>query len=80
MNVEVANALGRIVELKDRSTAAHTWRVSMYAQAVAEAVGVDHTRVMNFMIGAVLHDLGKLDVPDEILAKAIRKGTSDTRH
>ena len=69
MNVEVANALGRIVELKDRSTAAHTWRVSMYAQAVAEAVGVDHTRVMNFMIGAVLHDLGKLDVPDEILAK-----------
>jgi putative nucleotidyltransferase with HDIG domain len=69
VNVEVANALGRIVELKDRSTAAHTWRVSMYAQAVAEAVGVDHTRVMNFMIGAVLHDLGKLDVPDEILAK-----------
>ncbi len=69
MNVEVANALGRIVELKDRSTAAHTWRVSMYAQAVAEAVGVPTQRVMSFMIGAVLHDLGKLDVPDEILAK-----------
>jgi len=69
VNVEVANALGRIVELKDRSTAAHTWRVSMYAQAVAEAAGVDTARVMNFMKGAVLHDLGKLDVPDEILAK-----------
>ncbi len=69
VNVEVANALGRIVELKDRSTAAHTWRVSMYAQAVAEAAGVETPRVMNFMIGAVLHDLGKLDVPDSILAK-----------
>jgi HD-GYP domain-containing protein (c-di-GMP phosphodiesterase class II) len=69
VNVEVANALGRIVELKDRSTAAHTWRVSMYAQAVAEAAGVETPRVMNFMLGAVLHDLGKLDVPDSILAK-----------
>lgn len=69
VNVEVANALGRIVELKDRSTAAHTWRVSMYAQAVAEAAEIDRDRVLAFMIGAVLHDLGKLDVPDEILAK-----------
>lgn len=69
VDFEVANALGRIVELKDRSTAAHTWRVAMYAQAVAEAVGVDTDRVMEFMLGAVLHDLGKLDVPDEILGK-----------
>jgi HD-GYP domain-containing protein (c-di-GMP phosphodiesterase class II) len=69
VNVEVANALGRIVELKDRSTAAHTWRVSMYAQAVAEAAGVETPRVMSFMLGAVLHDLGKLDVADAILAK-----------
>lgn len=69
MDFEVANALGRIVELKDRSTAAHTWRVAMYAQAVAEAAGVATDRVMEFMLGAVLHDLGKLDVPDEILGK-----------
>jgi putative nucleotidyltransferase with HDIG domain len=79
VNVEVANALGRIVELKDRSTAAHTWRVSMYAQAVAEAAGVDTTRVVNFMIGAVLHDLGKLDVPDEILAKPGRLSPDEYR-
>ncbi len=69
VDFEVANALGRIVELKDRSTAAHTWRVAMYAQAVAEAAGVGTDRVMEFMLGAVLHDLGKLDVPDEILGK-----------
>ena len=30
VDFELANALGRIVELKDRSTAAHTWRVTMY--------------------------------------------------
>ena len=40
VDFELANALGRIVELKDRSTAAHTWRVTMYAQAMAEAARV----------------------------------------
>ena len=69
MDFELANALGRIVELKDRSTAAHTWRVTMYAQAVAESAHVPMPRLMNFMLGAVLHDLGKIDVPDRILAK-----------
>ncbi|MCP4833320.1 MAG: HD domain-containing protein [Phycisphaera sp.] len=69
MDFELANALGRIVELKDRSTGAHTWRVTMYAQAMAEAARVETPRLMNFMLGAVLHDLGKIDVPDGILAK-----------
>ena len=69
VDFELANALGRIVELKDRSTAAHTWRVTMYAQAVAEAARVDTPRLMSFMLGAVLHDLGKIDVPQHILSK-----------
>ena len=34
---QLANALGRIVEIKDRSTGAHTWRVAMYAQLLAES-------------------------------------------
>ena len=69
VDFELANALGRIVELKDRSTGAHTWRVTMYAQAMAEAARVDTPRLMNFMLAAVLHDLGKIDVPDAILGK-----------
>ena len=69
MDFELANALGRIVELKDRSTGAHTWRVTMYAQAIAEAARVETPRLMNFMLAAVLHDLGKIDVPDSILGK-----------
>lgn len=69
MDFQLANALGRIVELKDRSTGAHTWRVTMYAQAMAEASRVDTPMLMNFMLAAVLHDLGKLDIPDAILGK-----------
>ena len=69
MDFELANALARIVELKDRSTGAHTWRVTMYAQAVAEAERMPVATVMGFMLGAVLHDIGKMDIPAEILAK-----------
>ncbi|MDG2022634.1 MAG: HD domain-containing phosphohydrolase [Phycisphaerales bacterium] len=69
MDFKLANALGRIVELKDRSTGAHTWRVTMYAQAMAEAARMPISEVMSFMLGAVLHDLGKIDVPGDILSK-----------
>ena len=69
MDFELANALGRAVELKDMSTAAHTWRVTMYAQALGEVAGLDTDQLYTFMKGAVLHDIGKLDIPDEILTK-----------
>ena len=69
MDFELANALARIVELKDQSTGAHTWRVTMYAQAVAEAERMPISTVMGFMLGAVLHDSGKIDIPAEILSK-----------
>ena len=72
VDFELANALGRIVELKDRSTAAHTWRVTMYAQAVAEAARVETPRLMSFMLGAVLHDIGKIGVPEAVLRKSGR--------
>ena len=76
MDLELANALGRAVEEKDMSTAAHTWRVTMYAQALGEASGFSTDRLMTFMQGAVLHDIGKLDIPPEILTKP-DKLTSD---
>lgn len=69
MDFILANALGRAVELKDMSTAAHTWRVTMYAQAIGEAAGMPNDELMRFMTGAVVHDLGKLDIPDKILQK-----------
>ena len=69
MDFELANALGRAVERKDMSTAAHTWRVTMYAQAIGEKVGLAKDDLFSLMLGAVLHDIGKLDIPREILTK-----------
>ena len=69
MDAELLGALLKIVQDKDAATAAHTWRVALYALALAEAAGVpreDHERLMR---AAVLHDVGKLDIPRWIVAK-----------
>lgn len=69
MEFPVVAELVRAVEMKDVSTAAHTWRVALYAMAMAEAYNVplaDRSRIVR---AAVLHDIGKVDVPDHILQK-----------
>lgn len=69
MDQEIVNVLVKIVELKDETTAAHTWRVTLYAKALAEAFDLPPAEVARIMQGAVLHDIGKIDIPYEILAK-----------
>ncbi|MHC5023091.1 MAG: HD-GYP domain-containing protein [Planctomycetota bacterium] len=72
MDAEIVSALVKVVELKDQSTAAHTWRVALYAQALAEAFDLEPEHVRRVMRAAVLHDIGKIDIPYEILAKPSR--------
>lgn len=58
-----------LVEVKDQCTAAHTWRVVLYIQALAEAMDVDVPIVQRMMRGAAVHDVGKIDIPAQILTK-----------
>lgn len=69
MSPDIIQALVRTIELKDLSTAAHTWRVVLYTRAMAEHFGLPHQQVERLAAGAALHDLGKIDIPDEILQK-----------
>ncbi len=62
-------SLTRLVEVKDHCTAAHTWRVALYTQAVAEAMGLSDEETFRMMRAAALHDLGKIDIPSRILSK-----------
>lgn len=55
--------------MKDGSTAAHTWRVVLYARAMAEEAGASGEEIERITTGAALHDIGKIDIPDEILRK-----------
>ncbi len=65
---EVAPLLERI-ERKDMTTAAHTWRVTLYARRIAEELGLARDFIDRICYAAALHDIGKLEIPDAILQK-----------
>jgi putative nucleotidyltransferase with HDIG domain len=54
---------------KDESTAEHTRRVALRAVQVGEELGLLPNRLRSLAIGGLLHDIGKLSVPDHILQK-----------
>jgi len=54
---------------KDAYTEEHTRRVAMRAVQVAEELGLSSTRLRSLAVGGLLHDIGKLSVPDEVLNK-----------
>jgi putative nucleotidyltransferase with HDIG domain len=57
------------IESKDEYTLGHCERVADYACALARDVGFDEITMFWFRIGALLHDVGKIVVPSEILNK-----------
>lgn len=60
------------IELKDAATAAHTWRVTLYARSLAESRGISGDLLRRLTVGAALHDVGKIDIDDAVLRKADR--------
>jgi putative nucleotidyltransferase with HDIG domain len=54
---------------KDASTEQHTRRVALLAVQLGERLGVPAGRLRALAIGALLHDIGKLSVPDAVLSK-----------
>jgi len=62
-------ALTRLLAAKDGYTEGHTRRVALLAVQVGEEVGLPPARLRELAIGGLLHDIGKLSVPDEILKK-----------
>lgn len=69
MDARLLQSLLGQIEQKDGSTAAHTWRVVLYTRMLAEKLGVGKDILHRVTHAAAMHDLGKLDVPDEILKK-----------
>jgi hypothetical protein len=62
-------ALTRLLEEKDTSTEEHTRRVALRAVQVGEELGLTAGRLRSLAIGGLLHDIGKLSVPEAILKK-----------
>lgn len=58
-----------VVEARDPYTGGHLWRVSRYAALLCERAGIPMDQCARIAIGAFLHDLGKVGIPDAILRK-----------
>jgi hypothetical protein len=65
---DVQALLVRLVE-KDASTDEHTRRVALRAAQVGDELGLPPRRLRTLAVGGLLHDIGKLSVPDAILGK-----------
>lgn len=63
-------ALARVVEARDRYTIHHAERVGLYSREIGQARGLGDKDLEILYKGGVLHDLGKILVPSEILLKA----------
>ncbi len=67
--LETVLALAKAIEAKDTYTSDHAQRISALAVAVGREMGLDERELDNLRFGAILHDIGKLAVPDAILRK-----------
>lgn len=67
--IEVARKWGESTESKDRYTQGHCERVADVACALAQHAGLDDHALFWFRIGTLLHDVGKLVIPEEVLNK-----------
>jgi len=66
---DVVHTWAQTIESKDAHTLGHCERVAEYACALARETGMDEITLFWFRIGALLHDVGKIVVPVEILNK-----------
>jgi PAS domain S-box-containing protein/putative nucleotidyltransferase with HDIG domain len=68
------DAISIIVESRDPYTAGHQKRVAQLAVAIAEKLGLSEERINFIRMGSLIHDIGKIYIPSEILTKPSRLG------
>lgn len=66
---EIVRALANAVEARDLGTSTHVQRVSEYAVAVGRLLGLPEDSLSDLEQSAMLHDVGKIGIPDRILLK-----------
>lgn len=67
----------RALDLRDRETEGHTRRVTELTLQLASAAGIRETEIVHMRRGALLHDIGKMAIPDAILLKPAAHNTEE---
>ena len=65
----VINSLSSTVDARDPYTAGHQKRMAQLAVAIARSMGLGETQVSSIRMAGIIHDLGKIAIPAEILSK-----------
>jgi len=69
LHLATIEALALAIDAKDQTSQSHIRRVQLYAAAVARALGMSENEIQGVKTAALLHDIGKLAVPEHILSK-----------
>ncbi|HWT88667.1 MAG TPA: diguanylate cyclase [Candidatus Angelobacter sp.] len=68
--LDTVTSLAFAIDAKDHYTQGHSQKVSAYAALIAEALNMNDAEVEEIRLGAVLHDIGKVGIPEQILNKS----------
>lgn len=69
MAIQTIATIANTIDAKDEYTKGHSKRVSDYSTAIAKELGMSEKEVMDIQSIALLHDIGKIGVPDSVLNK-----------
>ena len=69
LHLATIEALALAIDAKDQTSQTHIRRVQLYAAALAHSLGMDENDIQGVKTAALLHDIGKLAVPEHILSK-----------
>ena len=66
---EITEAFAKVIDMKDKYTNGHSNRVAKYTAMLAKELGCDDETIERYYRIALLHDIGKIGVPSEVLNK-----------
>jgi len=77
MQKSVIYALNQLLDMKDISTGVHSTRLAEWGVRVAQELGIEESCLHDIEVAALLHDIGKMGIPDAILHKPGRLGDDE---
>ena len=69
LRISVICAFNQLLDLKDLNTGVHSTRLAEWGMRVGQELGLEEPVLQNLEIAALLHDIGKVGIPDAILRK-----------
>jgi HD-GYP domain-containing protein (c-di-GMP phosphodiesterase class II) len=77
LRTAVVCSFNQLLDLKDLNTGVHSTRLAEWALHVAGQLGLDESGLADIEVAALLHDIGKIGIPDAILNKPSRLTTEE---